>query len=178
MKKAVQTALKHVNIRFRHDGVQNRTILNGRDVEDEIRKMRVSDRVSEVATISLVRKKMVRLQQEMGSEKGIVMDGRDIGTVVFPNAELKIFVTAHPDIRAQRRYKELIEKGLEVNLAEIKSNLQKRDHIDSTRDDSPLKQAKDAIILDNSYMTQEEQLKTAIELVSQRVQQLSLQHPD
>jgi len=161
----LQVALSHINIRFRHDGHQNKTILNGRDVEEEIRKMYVSEKVSEVAAIPIVREKAVALQKEMGKEKGIVMDGRDIGTVVFPEAELKLFITAHPDIRAQRRYKELLAKGQQVNLAEIKNNLTKRDHIDSTRKHSPLKKAADAIEIDNSFMTPEEQLEKAQSLV-------------
>ena len=171
-QEAVALALKHISIRFRHDGNRNTTLLNGRDVEDEIRKMYVSDKVSEVAAISAVRRAMVKQQQLMGKEKGIVMDGRDIGTVVFPDAELKIFVTAHPDIRAQRRYKELLLKGQAVNLAEIKNNLAERDHIDSTRADSPLTQAKDAVVIDTSYLTEREQLKVALQLAKEKL------HPD
>ena len=170
-EEAVRLALKHIRIRFRHDGQQNRTILNGRDVEKEIRKMFVSDKVSEVAAISLVRRAMVNQQQLMGKEKAIVMDGRDIGTVVFPEAEIKIFLTAHPDIRAQRRYKELLHKGLEVNLAEVKANLQERDHIDSTRADSPLKKAEDAVVIDNSYLSPEEQVEKVMELVREKLKQ-------
>ena len=168
-KEAVALALKHIDIRFRHDGTRNRTILNGRDVEEEIRKMQVSNHVSEVAAISAVRRAMVAQQQQMGKEKAIVMDGRDIGTVVFPNAELKIFLTAHPDIRAQRRYKELLLKDQNINLATIKENLTERDRIDTTRADSPLRQAEDAIVIDNSSMSPEEQLQKVIALAKEKL---------
>lgn len=135
------------------------TYLNGELVEKEIRTMEVSNHVSPIAAIPFVRTAMVAQQQKMGKEKGIVMDGRDIGTVVFPDAELKIFVTASAEVRAQRRFDELKGKGMEANFDEILKNVQERDYIDSHREVSPLRQADDAIVLDNSYMTIEEQNK-------------------
>ena len=134
-----------------------RTQLNGKDVEDRIRTMEVSSRVSIIAAIDFVREYLVTQQQEMGKAKGIVMDGRDIGTTVFPDAELKIFVTASPEIRAERRYKELQEKGEKADFDEILANVKERDHIDQTRAVSPLRRADDAILLDNSHLTLTEQ---------------------
>ncbi|WP_375334232.1 (d)CMP kinase [Flagellimonas sp. C4] len=131
--------------------------LNNVNVEREIRKMRVSGFVSQIAAIKEVREKLVKMQQEMGKDKGVVMDGRDIGTVVFPNAELKLFMTASPETRATRRYKELLGKGEEVTYAEVLKNVEDRDRIDSTRSISPLTKAKDAIEFDNSDMGLEEQ---------------------
>jgi cytidylate kinase len=133
------------------------TYLNGRNVEKQIRSMEVADKVSPVAAVGFVREALVCLQQALGQEKGIVMDGRDIGTVVFPDAELKIFVTASPRIRAQRRLEELSAKGEKISLEQVLQNIEKRDHIDSTRKDGPLRKAGDAVILDNSNMTREEQ---------------------
>lgn len=133
------------------------TCLNGVIVEDRIRSMEVSTRVSPIAALGFVREALVKQQQEMGKAKGIVMDGRDIGTVVFPNAELKIFVTASAEIRAQRRYDELKAKGQEASFEEILANVKERDHIDMNREVSPLRQAEDAILLDNSYLTIDEQ---------------------
>lgn len=133
------------------------TILNGVNVEEDIRKMDVANWVSPIATIGFVRRALVALQQKMGERKGIVMDGRDIGTVVFPNAELKLFITASPEVRAQRRVDELKAKGEQVSYEEVLENIKTRDHIDSTRKESPLKQADDAIVLDNSAMTIDEQ---------------------
>jgi cytidylate kinase len=133
------------------------TILNGVNVEKKIRNMEVASWVSPVAAIDFVRHAMVTQQQRMGEEKGIVMDGRDIGTVVFPNAELKLFINASPEIRAKRRVDELTAKGEAVSFEEVLENVKNRDHIDSTRKESPLKQADDAIVLDNSTMTIEEQ---------------------
>ena len=135
------------------------TYLNGELVEKEIRSMEVSNRVSPIAAIPFVRTAMVAQQQKMGKEKGIVMDGRDIGTVVFPDAELKVFVTASAEVRAQRRFDELKGKGMEADFDEILKNVQERDYVDSHREVSPLKQADDAIVLDNSYMTIDEQNK-------------------
>lgn len=160
----VQAALQDINIRFAEN---NHTLLNGRDVEQEIRQMAVSNYVSEVAAVPEVRRAMVRQQQQMGEERGIVMDGRDIGTVVFPKAELKIFLTADPEIRARRRYDELAQKGQEATLEAVKANLTHRDHIDSTREDSPLRQAADAVIIDNTLLNREEQLQRAIFLARQ-----------
>lgn len=133
------------------------TCLNGVVVEDNIRNMEVSSHVSPIATLAFVREELVRQQQQMGKEKGIVMDGRDIGTVVFPDAELKIFVTASPEIRAQRRYDELKEKNQEASFDEILKNVIERDYIDEHREVSPLRKADDAIVLDNSNITIEQQ---------------------
>jgi len=143
--------------------------LNGINVEKEIRTLAVSKLVSPVASISEVRKKLVKSQQEMGKNKGIVMDGRDIGTVVFPDAELKLFMTASADKRATRRYKELLDRGDKVKFAEILHNVQERDRIDSTREDSPLVLAKDAIELDNSDMGLKEQFERIMSLVNDRI---------
>ena len=133
------------------------TLLNGEDVESEIRSLRVSQHVSPVAAIPAVRHRLVALQQQFGREKGIVMDGRDIGTTVFPDAELKIFVNASAETRAQRRFQELMAKGSDVNYEEVLANVVHRDHIDETREESPLRKAADAVMLDNSTMTEEEQ---------------------
>ncbi|MEJ1222256.1 (d)CMP kinase [Sediminicola sp. 1XM1-17] len=133
--------------------------LNGENVEKEIRSIEVSNQVSRVATIEEVRHKLVDMQKEMGKEKGIVMDGRDIGTVVFPDAELKIFMTASPETRAYRRYKELLDKGDKVTYEEVLKNIQNRDYVDSHREFSPLKRAEDAIEFDNSDMGMEEQFE-------------------
>jgi len=156
--------LPTIQIDFRYNAEKQKsdTYLNGENVEDEIRQLPVSQNVSPVAAIAEVRSAMVRLQQEMGKDKGIVMDGRDIGTVVFPEAELKLFVTASAEIRAQRRFDELTAKGETVSYEEILQNVQERDHIDSTREASPLRKADDALVLDNSYMTREEQLAWVI----------------
>ena len=143
--------------------------LDGRVVENEIRKPEVANLVSVVAAISEVRERMVELQRKLGENKGIVMDGRDIGTVVFPNAELKIFMTADPVIRAERRLKELIEKGINITLDEVLANIKERDHLDQTRDVSPLQKAHDAIVLDNSHMTVEEQMNWVENLVKERI---------
>lgn len=153
---------KHINdisVSFclNNDTLKPETFLNGVNVESKIRTMEVSSRVSFVAALRFVREALVKLQQEMGKSKGIVMDGRDIGTVVFPDAELKIFVTASAEIRAQRRYDELLAKGQEVSFDEILKNVEERDRIDQTRTVSPLRKADDAIVLDNSNMTLEEQ---------------------
>ncbi|MCC8119949.1 MAG: (d)CMP kinase [Bacteroidales bacterium] len=145
-----------VDFQVQPDGSQH-TLLNGIDVEAEIRKLYVSNQVSTIAAIPFVRHALVALQQAMGTEKGIVMDGRDIGTTVFPNAELKIFVTASAQTRAQRRFNEMIEKGQNPTFEEILANVTHRDHIDETRAESPLRRADDALLLDNSHMTIEEQ---------------------
>ncbi len=161
--------LKDIKITFKWDenlGL-NTTFLNGENVEDEIRQLEVSENVSPISTIAEVRHEMVRQQRENGKNKGIVMDGRDIGTVVFPQAELKIFMTASPEIRAQRRYDELKAKGEDVNLDEIIANVVERDKIDSNRKASPLKQAEDALILDNSHLTREEQLEWTMNKVKE-----------
>jgi cytidylate kinase len=141
--------------------------LNGINVEKEIRTLEVSSFVSKIAEVSEVRAKLVEQQQEMGKEKGIVMDGRDIGTVVFPQAELKIFMTASSETRAQRRFDELDAKGDLVSYEEVLKNVQERDYIDTHRDDSPLVKAEDAIEIDNSYLTREEQFQAVLELVEE-----------
>ena len=139
------------------------TFLNGVNVEHEIRSLEVSRLVSQVAALDFVREEMVDRQREMGKTKGIVMDGRDIGTTVFPGAEMKIFVTASAEVRAQRRYDELTARGDNANFQEILDNVLQRDHIDQTREVSPLKQADDALLLDNSHMTREEQMNWLID---------------
>ncbi|MDX2432688.1 MAG: (d)CMP kinase [Bacteroides sp.] len=148
-----------LDLRFNPDKKRTEIFLNNRMVEDLIRSMEVSNHVSFISTLPLVRRKMVEYQRSLGEGKGVVMDGRDIGTVVFPRAELKIFLTASEEIRAQRRYKELIEKGMPAKYDEVLYNISKRDRIDSSREDSPLKQADDALILDNSQMTVDEQME-------------------
>ena len=147
----------HISFKFNAETKKPDTYLNGELVEKEIRGMEVSNLVSPIATIPFVRTAMVRQQQQMGEEKGIVMDGRDIGTVVFPDAELKIFVTASAEVRAQRRYDELKAKGMEGDYEEILKNVQERDYIDSHREVAPLRPADDAILLDNSNLTIDEQ---------------------
>ncbi len=141
--------------------------LNDINIENEIRTLEVSRNVSKIAEISEVRAKLVEQQQEMGKNKGIVMDGRDIGTVVFPNAELKIFMNASPEIRAQRRFDELLKEGQKVTFDEVLKNVQERDYIDTHRADSPLVKAKDAIEIDNSNISKEEQFIKVLELVNQ-----------
>jgi cytidylate kinase len=169
---AVAEALKQINIRFNYSSADGslHTILNDEDVEQEIRKPEIANMVSKVSTISQVRRFLVAQQQQMGVEKGVVMDGRDIGTVVFPDAELKIFMTASPDIRTQRRLEELKTKGLVQDFEQVKSNLLERDYLDSTREDSPLKQADDAIVIDTSYLTIEEQAQRVIDMAKMRME--------
>lgn len=171
--KAIDKALETIHITFRLHPVtkSNDTYLNGMNVEHEIRKMYVSDRVSEVSAVAEVRHAMVAQQQRMGKGKCIVMDGRDIGTVVFPSAELKIFMTADPLMRAQRRQAELLAKGEMVDLPEIVANLQKRDYIDTHRDESPLRQADDALLIDNTFMTVDEQVELVVRLADERIGQ-------
>ena len=147
----------HISFKFNAEAGRPDTYLNGELVERDIRTMEVSSHVSPIATLGFVREAMVAQQQEMGRGGGVVMDGRDIGTVVFPHAELKIFVTASAEVRAQRRYDELKQKGMEADYADILKNVQERDYIDSHREVSPLRQADDALLLDNSNMTIAEQ---------------------
>ena len=157
--EAIDLLLFNNKIYFKKIDNKQHTYINGRDVTEIIRSPKVSDWVSEVAAVSAIRKKMVEQQRIYATEDNIIMDGRDIGTVVFPDAGLKIFLTASPEIRAQRRFKELVDKGIEISLEEVANNLAKRDHIDSTREDSPLKKADDAIVVDNSNLSLEEQFK-------------------
>lgn len=158
-KASVLHALENIHIDLIPNLNKTQIMLNNEDVSDEIRQMEVSSKVSEVSTIKEVRHAMVAQQQKLGSRRDIVMDGRDIGTTVFPDADLKIFMTASPSVRAERRFAELTAKGEFVTMEEIQKNLAHRDHIDSTREESPLRQADDALVLDNSDLTQEEQLK-------------------
>lgn len=162
--------LVKIDITFTND--QNKgleTWLNGENVEDEIRKLEVSSKVSLVSAIPEVRKRMVELQREMSLNKSVVMDGRDIGTVVFKDADVKLFVTASPDIRAMRRFTELREKGSEVDYDEILKNITERDNLDQSREDSPLKMADDAIMIDNSNLSREQQLELAVKIVSTKI---------
>lgn len=147
-----------IDLKYNPETEQTETWLNGRNVEREIRGMEVSGKVSYISTIPAVRRKMVEYQRKLGEKKGVVMDGRDIGTVVFPGAEIKIFLTASIEVRAMRRFRELQEKGIPGDLESVKENLSSRDHIDSNRADSPLMQADDALLLDNSEMTVAEQM--------------------
>jgi len=169
----IAAALNKITLQFKYNPatLQSDMYLNEENVAQEIREMRVSQKVSEVAALALVRDFAVAQQQAMGESKGIVMDGRDIGTVVFPKAELKIFVTASPDIRVQRRFLELSAKSPEITVEEISENLQHRDLIDTTREHSPLKQADDALVLDNSNMSREEQLTIALQWAQERISQ-------
>lgn len=157
-KAAIIAALPEIHIDFAvQPGGSQHTMLNGADVESEIRRLRVSNAVSPVAAIPKVRHALVAMQKQMGESRGIVMDGRDIGTVVFPDAELKIFVDASAETRARRRFKELVEGGSQVSYEDVLANVVHRDHIDTTRAESPLRRADDAIALDNSDMTIDEQ---------------------
>lgn len=169
-EKALQKALSDIRIDFfvNPETGKSDTYLNGRNVENEIRTMEVSNHVSVVSKLGFVRKHLVQLQQEMGEQGGIVMDGRDIGTVVFPQADLKVFVTATPEVRAQRRYDELMREGYQPSYEEVEANLRERDFIDSNREESPLRMAEDAVLLDNSEMNRDEQLEYVVNLVKQR----------
>jgi len=167
----VELALKQIDISFKYniETGKNETFLNGRNVEDKIRQMEVSNLVSPVSVISSVRRKLVEQQRRLGKGKGVFMDGRDIGTVVFPDAELKIFMTADLNIRAQRRQKELLELHAEVELAEVIENLESRDRIDSSRADSPLKKADDAHLVDTGNLTFDEQVDIILSLIKEKV---------
>lgn len=160
--------LDQVNIRFelQPDGSQH-TMLNGTDVEAKIRTLEVGNRASQVSQIREVRQFLVAQQQDMGKQKGIVMDGRDIGTIVFPNAELKLFLTASPEVRAQRRFDELKAKGDTPDFAEVLADVNSRDYRDTHRAESPLRQAEDAVVVDNSQMTREQQMQVIIALFNQ-----------
>ncbi|MEN8186820.1 MAG: (d)CMP kinase [Bacteroidota bacterium] len=154
---------------FNHEKGFAEIHLNGLNVEKDIRNLEISNFVSKVAAISEVRKKLVEQQKKMGEEKGVVMDGRDIGTVVFPEAELKIFLTASAEIRAKRRYNEMLDNNEKVSFEDVLENVKNRDYLDSTREDSPLLKAKDAIEIDNSYMDKEETYEKALNLVKDRI---------
>ena len=169
--KAVEEALKNIQIEFHHNqrSETNETYLNGLNVEEDIRQMRISDKVSEVSALPQVRTCMVDLQRKMGRKKGVVMDGRDIGTAVFPQAELKIFMTADFETRSARRQKELLEKDQMVDLEEVKKNLLKRDHIDTTRQENPLRQARDAYLIDTTHVTLDEQVDMILRLAGTKI---------
>jgi CMP/dCMP kinase len=171
----VENALQQIHITFRYNEktLKSDTYLNGLNVEEEIRKLYIANIVSEVSALSAVRRDMVAQQQRMGKNKGLVMDGRDIGTRVFPGAELKLFMTADPLIRAQRRQIELLEKGDALDIEDILANIRKRDQIDTTRDDSPLRQAEDAILMDTSLMTIDEQVRFVLDHYEATLAQLN-----
>jgi cytidylate kinase len=165
----VKSALKNINLEFSYSEKSENAemFLNGENVEYVIRDLVVAEKVSEVAAIKEIREFAVKQQQQMGQNKGIIMDGRDIGTIVFPEAELKIFMTADNAVRVERRFKEMYEKNPNVTIEEVKNNLQMRDYIDSHREASPLKKADDALVLDNTRLTEEEQFKKAYKWVEE-----------
>lgn len=166
----VAEALHNIELNFHSRDYESHITLNGEEVSEEIRQMPVSENVSEVSANKLVRKEMVKQQQRMGKSKNIVMDGRDIGTTVFEDAQVKFFMTADPKIRAERRYKELQSKGDKTTtLEEVFENLAHRDYADTTREESPLTRAEDAIILDNTELTEKEQLEFALNMVHQHL---------
>jgi len=167
----VAKALEQIKLSFylNAHNENNEIYLNGENVEPFIREMKVAEKVSEVAAIREVREFAVKQQQLIGNDKGIVMDGRDIGTAVFPQAELKIFMTADNDVRVMRRYKELAAKDSSIQMEDVKSNLAQRDHMDSNREVSPLRKADDAVVLDNSHMTPDEQLNLALQWAKEKI---------
>lgn len=169
--KEVAKALENIHLTFQRTATSQQAdmFLNGLNVEDEIRKMYISDQVSTVSALKAVRIAMVDQQQRMGKKKGIVMDGRDIGTFVFPQAELKIFMNADMEIRAGRRQQELLEKGQLVPLTDVIENIRKRDEIDTTRKESPLIQASDAVMVDTSHLTIEEQVDIVLHFVTEKI---------
>lgn len=169
----VADALTKIEVHFERINGQNCTFLNGLNVENEIRQMRVSSHVSPVSAISAVRRAMVKQQQAMGKRRGIVADGRDIGTVVFPDAELKIFLTADLDVRTSRRHLELAAKGIDAEWDDIQKNLSERDQMDSSRADSPLRKADDAIVIDNTLLSEKEQLEKALALAAEKISELA-----
>jgi CMP/dCMP kinase len=169
--KAVEKALEDIHITFVYNPKtkQNETFLNGLNVESEIRKMYISEKVSEVSALPAVRRAMVAQQKKMGKKKGVVMDGRDIGTAVFPDAELKIFMQADFDVRAERRQAELLERKQLVNFDEVKENLRHRDELDTTRQESPLRRADDAYLIDTTHVTLEEQVEQILNLATGKI---------
>ncbi len=168
--REVNRALDNISIEFHsNDSGMSDVYLNGQFVEDEIRTMRITEKVSEVSALSPVRESLVKQQRKLARRKGMVMDGRDIGSVVLPDAELKLFMTADINIRTERRQQELLKKGYLVNFDEVKSNLLKRDELDSSRENSPLIQPDDAIMIDTSFLTEEEQLEEGLMLVSRKL---------
>jgi cytidylate kinase len=173
--KKVAAELSHIHITFHHSATagSSETYLNGKNVEEQIRSMEVSNVVSAVSSVHEVRELLVHLQRKMAYDGGVVMDGRDIGTTVFPHAELKIFITANIDVRTKRRMLELKAKGLKVTDEEVRENLIKRDKEDSTRKESPLKQASDALVLDTTHLTREQQLEKVIHWAKERIKEAS-----
>lgn len=178
-KEAVNHALKNIHIEFKINPATKiqETFLNGENVESLIRNMKVSNNVSRVSTILEVRRALVKQQQYLGKDKGIVMDGRDIGTAVFPDAEVKLFMTADPKIRAQRRLAELMQKGEIATFDQVYKNLLERDHIDTTRQEIPLRQAEDAIVIDNTWLTTDEQFNKALEIVQDAIAEIENRKP-
>ncbi|MEZ4853392.1 (d)CMP kinase [Flavobacterium sp.] len=170
-KLAIVKNLDKINLHFQFNEQLGyaEMYLNNKNVEKQIRTLEVSQNVSRIAEISEIRAKLVQQQQEMGKNKAIVMDGRDIGTVVFPNADVKLFMTASAETRAQRRFNELVENGQRVSFAEVLENVQQRDYIDTHREDSPLVKAEDAIVIDNSVLTKEEQFKVVLQIVNKHL---------
>ncbi len=162
--------LEEIRISFKFDAQskKNETYLNGELVENEIRGLEVSNNVSAISAIAFVRKRLVELQQNMGKTESIVMDGRDIGTVVFPDADLKLFMTADPEIRAQRRYAEYQQKGENIAMEDVLANVKQRDYLDENRDESPLRKADDAMVIDNSHLTKEQQLNVIVKELQNR----------
>jgi len=171
-EELLKQKIKDIHIEFvpNTETGQADTYLNGKNVEEKIRQIEVSKLVSPVSKLAFVRKALVDLQRKISEGKGVVMDGRDIGTVVFPNADLKIFMTADVEIRAQRRYDELVSKNHKVSIREISDNISQRDFIDSNREESPLRQAEDAVVLDNSDLNRQEQLNWILDLIALRFQ--------
>mgnify|MGYP000657499154 CR=1 FL=1 len=172
-KPALIKSLSQIKVSFSYNAELNcsETFLNDENVEQQIRGIEVSNHVSKIAQIKEVRAKLVEIQRDLGKKKGLVMDGRDIGSVVFPDAELKIFMTAHYKVRAKRRFEELQAKGDNISLEEIEENISSRDNDDTSRTENPLIQADDAVVIDNSEITREEQLKIALQLASDKINQ-------
>lgn len=166
----IVASLSNIQIDFENQNGANRTLLNGADVEGEIRSMAVSNLVSHVSRIAEVRRKLQKMQQELAHKRGVVMDGRDIGSAVLPDAELKIFMTADPEVRALRRYNELHAKGMPISMEAVRENINERDRIDSSRKENPLIRVPEALLLDNSNLSQEEQLKQALDWANELLQ--------
>lgn len=166
----LKEALEKMDIDFYVDGrsKEQALLLNGENVENEIRQMEVSRSVSMISRYAFVRRKLVEKQRAFALSSSLVMDGRDIGTVVFPEADVKIFMTASVEVRARRRYDELLEKGYAISFEEVKSNVEERDHIDETREESPLRKADDALVMDNSYLSREEQLERTLAIIGDK----------
>jgi cytidylate kinase len=165
-EELIQDHLDKIDVTFEKQADETiRTFLNGQDVETKIRSLEVSNQVSAVSKFASIRKKMVALQQAMGAKKSVILDGRDIGTVVFPDAEVKLFLTAEPEIRAQRRYKEMTDDGVAVKFEDVLENINKRDYEDENRKESPLKKADDAVVIDNSNYSKKEQLQEALDII-------------